>query len=126
MYNEIAGHVLCELTGRQLPAEPVPVGRAAAVDASRYAGTYTCDVGTLAVSQQDDGRIWLDAVPLGDLAEELGDKPERHELVHFDDDTLISRERDGGIHRLYVFLGDDGAGHPAYLHVGRALVRAEP
>jgi CubicO group peptidase (beta-lactamase class C family) len=126
VFHEIAGHVLSELTGRQLPAEPVPLAEPPHIDASRFAGTYACDVGTLTLSQEDDGRIWSDVVPLGDLAEELGEKPERRELVHFDDDTLISRERDGGIHRLYVFLGDDGAGHPAYLHIGRALVRTEP
>jgi CubicO group peptidase (beta-lactamase class C family) len=125
VYQEIVGRVLSELTGREIPAEPVPMAEPPPVDASRYAATYTCDVGSLAISQEDDGRIWLDEVPLGELADELGERPARRELVHYDDDTLITRERDGGIHRLYVFLGDDGAGHPAYLHVGRALVRTE-
>jgi CubicO group peptidase (beta-lactamase class C family) len=124
VFREVADHVLAELTGRSIPPEPLPPADSRRFDASRYAGTYTCDVGTLVVSQQDGGRVWLDAVPQGDLAEELGEKPERHELVHFAEDTLITRERDGGIHRLYAFLGDDGSGHPAYLHIGRALVRA--
>jgi CubicO group peptidase (beta-lactamase class C family) len=124
VFRELAGHVLSELTGRVIPAEPVPVAEPPHVDAERFAGTYTCDVGTLVISQEDDGRVWLDAFPQGSLSDQLGERPERHELVHHSDDTLITRERDGGIHRLYVFLGDDGAGHPGYLHIGRALVRA--
>jgi CubicO group peptidase (beta-lactamase class C family) len=125
-FREVAGHVVSELTGRTVPAEPVPVTDPPPVDVHRCAGTYTCDVGTLVVSRGDDGRVWLDAIPQGDLAEELGERPERHELVHFGDDTLISRERDGGIHRLYAFLGDDGSGRASYLHIGRALLRSDP
>ena len=94
------------------------------VDASRYVGTYTCDIGTVVVTQHDDGRVWMDTTPTGSLAEELGEQPERWELVHHAGDTLITRERDHGLHRLYAFLGDEGAGHSLYLHAGRAIRRA--
>jgi hypothetical protein len=64
-------------------------------------------------------------VPTSELSAELGEQPERWELVSFADDALITRERDRGLHRIFAFLGDDGAGRAAYLHVGRALPRTE-
>jgi hypothetical protein len=124
LFRDVVGHALGELTGRSLPDEPVPPSDSTRIDASRYVGSYVCSSATLKVSQEEDGRIWLDAIPTDDLAEQLGEQPERYELVHFAGDTLVTRERDHGIHRLYVFLGDDGAGHPAYLHTSRALQRA--
>jgi CubicO group peptidase (beta-lactamase class C family) len=123
VFREVVGHALEALTGRSLPPEPVPPAEQQPVEAARYAGTYTCEVGTLVVTQEPDGRVWLDAIPQGELAEELGEQPERHELVFYSDGTLVTRERDHGSYRLYAFLGDDGAGHARYLHGGRALVR---
>ena len=46
------------------------------IDASRYVGTYSAEVADLIVSQDDDGRIWIEQTPKG-LFEELGEKPER-------------------------------------------------
>jgi CubicO group peptidase (beta-lactamase class C family) len=123
VFREVVGTVLSDLTGVDLPPEPVPPQEIPRIDASRYAGTYTCQVGTLVVSQEEEGRIWLDAIPQGELAEELGEQPERLELGAYDESTLVTLERDHGIHRLYAFRGDDGRGHSAYLHGGRALVR---
>jgi hypothetical protein len=65
----------------------------------------------------------MNEVPKG-IAVEFGDTPARSELVAFGDDTLIAVHPDRGMHRLYAFLDDDGAGHAAYLHTGRALTRA--
>ena len=90
---------------------------------SRYVGTYSAEVADLTVSQDDDGRIWLVQTPKG-LFEELGEKPERKELVHYRADSLIPLEPDHGMHLPHAFLGDDGAGHALYLHVGRAVRRA--
>jgi CubicO group peptidase (beta-lactamase class C family) len=123
LFRDVAGHALRELTGRALPDEPLAPAEPPRSDAGRYVGTYTCLSATLKVSQQDDGSIWLDAIPTDQLAEELGEQPERYELVPFSDDTLVTRERDHGLYRLYAFLGDDGAGHAAYLHTSRALRR---
>jgi hypothetical protein len=78
---------------------------------------------TVTVSRQDDGTIWMDTVPEDDLSKELGEQPERFELVPYGEDTMVTRERRHGVHRVYAFLGDAGAGHAAYLHTGRALVR---
>ena len=93
------------------------------IDASRYVGTYSSEVADLAVSQDEDGRIWLDQTPKG-IFEELGEKPERKELVHYQGDSLIPAEPEHGMHMPHAFVGDDGEGHALYLHVGRAVRRA--
>ena len=106
-----------------LPALPEPRRDPERIDASRFVGTYSAEVADLTVSQDDDGRIWLVQTPKG-LFEELGEKPERKELVHYRDDSLIPLEPDHGMHMPHAFIGDDGAGHALYLHVGRAIRRA--
>ena len=124
LFRDVVGRVLDDLAGRPLPAEPQPAADPPTPDPERYVGRYTCDMATLIVGQEDDGSIWMDAIPEDDLSKELGEQPERFELVHHGDDTMITRERRHGIHRVYAFLGDDGDGHAAYLHGGRALTRA--
>jgi hypothetical protein len=124
LFRDIADHALQALAGVALPPEPLPPAAPPRIDATRYIGTYAADMVTVVISQADDGGIWMDATPTDALAEELGEQPERWELVPFSDGTLITRGRDRGLHRLYAFLDDDGAGHAAYLHVGRALLRA--
>jgi hypothetical protein len=124
LFREVADHALRELAGRELPDEPLPPTDPPGIDAGRYVGTYACQSATVVISQEDDGTIWMDATPTDELAEQLGQQAERWELVHFADDTLVSRQRDQGLHRLYAFVADDGAGQAAYLHTGRALVRS--
>jgi CubicO group peptidase (beta-lactamase class C family) len=124
LYADVVGHVLAELTSVRLPAPPVPPADPAPIDATPYVGTYSCREADVTISQHDDGRVWLDEVPKG-MAVEFGDTPVRTELVGYGVDTLIAQHPDRGMHRLYAFLDDDGAGHAAYLHTGRALVRDE-
>ena len=123
LYHDLVGHVLEALTGNGLPALPKPPADPQPVDASKYVGTYSADVFELEVSQEDDGRIWLEMTPKG-MFEELGEKPERTELVSYREDSLIPLNPDRGMHLPHVFLGDDGDGHALYLHVGRAVRRA--
>lgn len=61
-------------------------------------------VGELVVTGDQDGRLWLDA----------------EELVRLDGDTFVPALPRAGWHRTLVFLGDDGHGHPQFLHGGRA------
>ena len=42
LYRDIVGHVLDELTDTHLPPLPVPPADPPTIDASRYAGTYSC------------------------------------------------------------------------------------
>ena len=123
LFRDVAGHVLRELADVELPALPVPPAEPAPVDATRYAGTYSNRVADLVVSQDDDGRVWLEMRPKG-AAVELGEQPDRSELVSFAPDTLIPVEAQSGLHVPFVFLGDDGAGHARWMHIGRAVPRA--
>ncbi|UYM06902.1 serine hydrolase domain-containing protein [Solicola gregarius] len=119
LYTEIVGRVLHELGGVDLPALPAPQAEPPAVDGSRYVGTYSSTVSDSTVSVDDGGRIWLDSTPKG-IAKELGASPERTELVGWRGDTLLPIEPDHGLHMPHAFVGDDGDGHTAYLHTGRA------
>ncbi|MFC6044297.1 serine hydrolase domain-containing protein [Nocardioides hankookensis] len=123
LYQDLYHHVLDALTDTHLPALPVPPDDPPTIDASRYVGTYSTEVGDMTVSQDEDGRIWIEMVPKG-MFEELGEQPERKELVYYSDDSLIPVESDHGMHMPHAFLGDDGEGRALYLHVGRAIRRA--
>jgi CubicO group peptidase (beta-lactamase class C family) len=124
IYRDVVGHVIEELTDAQLPALPVPPVDPPRIDASRYVGTYSAQVADFEVSQDDDGRIWVEQTPKG-IFEELGEKPERKELVHYQGDSLIPAEPDHGMHMPHAFVGDDGEGRALYLHIGRAIRRAD-
>jgi CubicO group peptidase (beta-lactamase class C family) len=123
LYRDITSHVLTELGGLALPALPAPPAEPEAIDATRYLGTYSAEVFDLVVSQDGEGRIWLDTTPKG-LALEMGEVAERKELVHYAGDSLIPIEPDRGMHMPHAFVGDDGHGRALYMHVGRAVRRA--
>ena len=98
------------------PAEPVPV------DAGPFEGTHISRVAEVTISRDDAGRVWAELRPK-DLAAELGEQAQRSELVGLSETTLIAVEGQQGLHIPYAFLGDDGAGHARYLHIGRAMPR---
>ncbi len=123
LYQELYGHVFDALTDTHLPALPVPSADPPPVDASRYVGRYSAEVFDLDVTQDEDGRVWIVTTPKG-MFEELGEQPERKELVYYSDDSLIPVEADHGMHMPHAFVGDDGEGRALYLHVGRAVRRA--
>jgi CubicO group peptidase (beta-lactamase class C family) len=124
LYRDIVSHVLSELADVDLPALPRPPEEPQRIDASRYVGTYSAEVADLVVTQDDEGRIWLDMTPKG-VAKEIGEKAERKELVHYAGDSLIPIEADRGMYLPHAFVGDDGQGHALYLHVGRAVRRVD-
>lgn len=123
LYRDIVDHVLAAHTDVTLPPLPHPPADPQPVDASRFAGTYSTEVYDLTVSQEPDGRIWIEQQPKGALIE-MGGRPERTELVHYRDDMLIPVEADRGMFMPHAFLGDDGHGRALYLHLGRAVRRA--
>jgi hypothetical protein len=124
LYREIVAHVLAELGDLELPALPAPPAEPETIDATRYLGRYAAEVFDLVVSQDEDGRIWLDMTPKG-IAIEMGEVAERQELVHYSGDSLIPIKPDRGMHMPHAFVGDDGQGRALYLHVGRAVRRAD-
>ncbi|XBB68234.1 serine hydrolase [Nocardioides sp. WV_118_6] len=120
LHRAVAGHVLRELAGTDLPAVPAPVpGATLPADLSRYAGTYASVVGETVVRADEHGRLWLDRRPLGELAE-IDEPPYATELVGWQGDTFWPVTPDGGAHQPVAFVGDDGTGRAAYLHTGRA------
>ncbi len=124
LYRDIVSHALSELADVRLPALPAPPAEPQRIDATRYVGTYSAEVADLVVTQDDDGRIWIDMTPKG-IAQEIGEKAERKELVHYAGDSLIPLEADRGMYMPHAFVGDDGHGRAQYLHVGRAVRRVE-
>ncbi|MFD9908716.1 serine hydrolase domain-containing protein, partial [Streptomyces sp. NPDC059063] len=123
VYVEIVGRVLRELAGVELRPLPKPNRDAPRIDASRYVGTYTAAAGDTVISQDTDGRLWVERKPKGILAE-LDSLPEKVELVPDREGTLIALVPEQGFHRLYTFVGDDGSGRAQFLHTGRADRRA--
>jgi CubicO group peptidase (beta-lactamase class C family) len=118
VYAEVVGHILRELTGIELALPPVPDPAAPRIDATRYVGEYSSSVADIVVSQDDEGRVWVERVPKGIFAELSG--PEKTELVAMNGDTLILAEPMQGMYIPHAFVGDDGTGHALYLHTGRA------
>ncbi len=123
LYRDVIGHLLAELADAELPPLPQPPADPPRVDASRYVGTYSSRVADLVVEQDEDGRIWRAIRPKGEMAE-LGEAPSRAELVAYEDGMLIARVAEHGLHMPHAFVGDDGAGHARYLHIGRVMPRA--
>ncbi|SEG98864.1 CubicO group peptidase, beta-lactamase class C family [Nonomuraea solani] len=111
LHHELFSHVLRELAGIDLPALPTP-SPGPAIDASRYVGGYGNAMLNITISQDESGTIWAD---------QTGSP--RFRLLPHDGDTLISAEPAQGIHRMQVFVGDDGHGRARFLHIGRALPR---
>ena len=117
--------MLAELADVELPAAAAAArAEPQRIDASRYVGTYSAEVADLTVTQDDDGRIWLDMTPKG-VAEEIGDRPSARSSSTTRGDSLIPIEADRGMHLPHAFVGDDGQGHALYLHVGRAVRRVD-
>ncbi|MCR3749925.1 serine hydrolase domain-containing protein [Lentzea californiensis] len=120
LYQAIFRHVLRELTGVELPAMPEPVAEPPRVDGERFTGVYVSAVSERVVTQDEDGRIWMEVVPKGIMAELSPESAGRTELVPWRDDTLVAAEPVMGIHMPHAFVGDDGNGRALFLHTGRA------
>ncbi|MCP2243882.1 serine hydrolase domain-containing protein [Lentzea aerocolonigenes] len=120
LYQAIFRHVLRELTGVELPAMPEPVPQPDRVDGERFTGVYVSSVGERVVTQDADGRIWMEVIPKGIMAELSPESAGKTELVPWRDDTLVAAEPVHGIHMPHAFVGDDGHGRALFLHTGRA------
>ena len=81
LFNDVLARLLHELTGVTLPARPTPPAEPQHVDPTSYLGHYADTIYDIRVSQDAEGRLWLDREPKDVLAE-IGEKPLRFELVH--------------------------------------------
>ena len=124
LFNDVLARLLHELTGVTLPARPTPPADPQHVDPTGYLGHYADTIYDIRVSQDADGRLWLDREPKDVLAE-IGEKPLRFELVHLAGDSFITVEAHHGIHVVFAFIGRDAAGRAQYVHYGRVVSRAD-
>ncbi|MFD9704557.1 serine hydrolase domain-containing protein [Lentzea sp. NPDC059081] len=120
LYQAVFRHLLRELAGIELSAMPEPAADPERVDGERFTGVYVSSVAERVITQDEDGRIWMELVPKGIMAEVSPESGGRTELVPWRNDTLVAAEPVHGIHMPHAFVGDDGTGHALYLHTGRA------
>jgi hypothetical protein len=107
-----------------LPARPTPPAEPQHVDPTDYLGHYADTIYDIRVSEDTDGRLWLDREPKDVLAE-IGEKPLRFELVHLAGDSFITVEPYHGIHVVFAFIGRDATGRAQHVHYGRVVSRAD-
>ncbi|MGX1701158.1 serine hydrolase domain-containing protein [Microbacterium sp. NPDC055357] len=125
LFNAVVGRIVKDAAGAELHGFPLPPAEPLAVDPAPFVGAFSNSTFDMSVSVDDDGRLWMDTTPKG-LAAEMGEKPQRVEIVGLAADSLIALEpamKD--MHMVYTFLGDDGSGRRKYLHYGRAMSRAD-
>ncbi|MFB4354031.1 serine hydrolase domain-containing protein [Microbacterium sp. LS_15] len=131
LFHDLVDPLLRELTGAGLPEAPVPSADAApaaasessAPDVSGYLGVYANSTVEMEVSQDADGRLWLEQRPTPELRA-LGAEPSTDEFVPFGDASLIARERKDGLHLVLAFLEPADDGRASYIHFGRAVPRS--
>lgn len=133
LFHDVAGELLRDLTGHDLPTPPAPPTDADRGDADRddadrddvvpFIGVYGNSTLEMEVSQDPEGRLWLDQRPAPELLA-LGAQPSTDELVRFSADSLIARERKDGMHLVLAFLVPADDGRASYMHFGRAVARS--
>jgi CubicO group peptidase (beta-lactamase class C family) len=121
VYLEVFRKVLGELAGVDIPALPEPNPAETPADGTRYVGEYSSAVADTVVSQDTDGRLWIEHTPKGIMAEAGGGAPDKAELLGWKGDTLVATHQQlPGVYVSHAFVGDDGDGRALYLHTGRA------
>ncbi|WP_144874734.1 serine hydrolase [Microbacterium sp. 1.5R] len=130
LFHDLVEPLLRELTGAGLPEAPEPPADAAAAasdpvaaEVSGYLGVYANSTVEMEVSQDAEGRLWLEQRPTPELRA-LGAEPSTDEFVPYGDASLIARERKDGMHLVLAFLEPDADGRAAYIHFGRAVPRS--
>ncbi len=125
LFEDVVARLVRDLTGVVLPVRPTPPAEPEQVDVGRFLGRYSDTIYDVTVTQDDDGRLWLDRVPK-DIIAEIGEQPVRFELVHLEDDSFISVEPFHSIHPVFTFIAAaDPTAPAAYVHYGRVVARAD-
>src|SRR5690606_23321190 len=101
LLHDIVDPLLHDLAGQGLPAAPAPPEHPHRVEAAPYIGIYSNSIFDMELSQDEDGRVWLDQRPKG-LLLEMGEQPSRDELISFGENSLIMREQKSGMHIVYT------------------------
>src|SRR3546814_18616448 len=93
LFHDVAGPLLRELAGVDLPESPTPSAEPAALDAAPFAGVYSNTIVDMVVSLDDSGRAWLEQRPQAVLADPKS--ASRDEPLPFRDNPLILHEPTG-------------------------------
>lgn len=123
LHHEVAGKLLRELTGVELPPLEAPPSAPITVDPRRYVGRYEARVAQYDVGTDDDGELWFSERPMGDFADLYPDEPERHRILTADGVRFVTAVPELGQYFSIAFSGDDGSGRATFLHTGRAVAR---
>jgi hypothetical protein len=122
LFEKLVRPLLRELAGAELNALPEPTG-AVDVDVTPFLGVYERSGVRSTITQDADGKLWIESKGTGPLAASLPQEPP-HELAVMDDTTLITAEPDPriGRHMTLKFLEPSASGF-GYVHAG---ARATP
>jgi CubicO group peptidase (beta-lactamase class C family) len=125
LFDDVVKRIVKDVAGVELHGLPTPPDEPVSVDPGPIVGLYSNDTFDMTISVDEEGRVWLDSNPKGIMLE-MGQQPDHVELVGFAPDSLIAlKPQMQGMHVIYSFLGDDGAGRRKHLHYGRAIARAD-
>ncbi|MFJ8744192.1 serine hydrolase domain-containing protein [Embleya sp. NPDC127516] len=117
---DLVRELLGSLGGVEVPDLPAPPAEPVSIDADYVVGTYASPALIVDVAETEDGLTVTSRVH-GPIAEIVGEGSGTSRVVAADARTLITAEREGGRHPMYVFLGDGAQAE--FLHVGRAMRR---
>jgi CubicO group peptidase (beta-lactamase class C family) len=123
LHHEVAGKLLRELAGVELPPLDAPPTAPIAVDPRRYVGRYEARVAQFDVGADDDGGLWFSERPMGEFADLYPNEPERHRILTADGVRFVTALPELGQYFAIAFSGDDGTGRATFLHTGRAVAR---
>lgn len=123
LYQDVVGHLLDDLAGVRIAADPVPPTQPpAGFDLDRLLGTYRARIVDWTLRRSEDGRLWVDEVP-GPEAAAAGDAPESYEVVPYAADQIVTANAIHGVHHVFGFTGRDRAGRATHLTTSRVLPR---
>ncbi|MDQ0728210.1 serine hydrolase [Microbacterium sp. W4I20] len=126
LFHDVVDELLRGLADISLPAPPTPPAASDAdenADVDSFLGVYANSTVEMEVSQDAEGRLWLEQRPTPELVA-LGAEPSTDELVRYDEGSLILRENKDGMHLVLAFLEPAADGRASYIHFGRAVPRS--
>ncbi|WP_433264579.1 serine hydrolase domain-containing protein [Actinosynnema sp. CS-041913] len=124
IYQGLVEELLREHAGADISESVTPPADPEPLDADLVTGSYRTPMLGFTVSVDEDGRGWVDTVPISDEARMLL-KPTRDEFVRLREDAIVGVKKEHGRHQVFAFVGRDGQGRAEYLFNGRAAVRTE-
>jgi CubicO group peptidase (beta-lactamase class C family) len=113
-----------DVVGVELRPPSTPAPSSDAVDATRYLGRYTSEMADTSVTEDGNGRVWLERRPKGVFAQ-FGGEVERFEILPYKEDVFVSAAGKEDRHAAFAFVGGDAVGRAEFLHTGRAEPRAD-